>query len=327
MHLGPTAAQWRALIGVDTPTTYERIGADRGMSSRLWRVVWPGGRGVLKCSHRVDDGRRERQALDLLASTGRVPRLLSVAASDHQIWLLIEDLGALEAGDMLQGPTDAQALAAVQTLGVLHARWWDRPPVGWPRGIMRWPAVSEGACAIWLRRFPHPAAADVLARLPEAIDGARTTLAAAPVGLMHADAHLDNWMFGLAPDPSATDQDESTAQDEPTAVLIDWETARVGPCVVDMVRFLVEGVHTAQRRRLSDALLATWRARVPTIDDAVLSAWIDAALWYSLNAVVAHCARVDGDELPPRMRQAQALCAQQIMDFAADRFCQGGSAA
>ena len=41
--------------------------------------------------------------------------------------LILEDLGSLTAGDQVQGLTQAQAQAAVETIGRLHANWWETP--------------------------------------------------------------------------------------------------------------------------------------------------------------------------------------------------------
>ena len=41
--------------------------------------------------------------------------------------LVLEDLGSLTAGDQVRGVTQAQAQAAVETIGRLHACWWETP--------------------------------------------------------------------------------------------------------------------------------------------------------------------------------------------------------
>jgi hypothetical protein len=64
---------------------------------------------------------------------------------------------------------------------------------------------------VFLDRYPHPWGQAALPGLKAAVAQSRPVLEAGPVALSHGDAHLDNWMFSPAP------------------VLIDWETARVGP--------------------------------------------------------------------------------------------------
>ncbi len=61
--------------------------------------------------------------------------------------LVLEDLGSLTAGDQVRGLTQAQAQAAVETIGRLHACWWETPA--------RLGAIWRGFCGCW-RSAPTP---------------------------------------------------------------------------------------------------------------------------------------------------------------------------
>ena len=271
------------------------------MSSTLWRATWAGEHTVvLKISHNRDRGQRELDFLRMQPPSADTPRLLGAVEEAARVLLLIEDLGDAVAGDILTGLSADQALASVALLGRVHAQHWGRPPTGWTDAAPRWKDCTDLDISQFIERYPHPWAQARLPRLAEAVAAQRPVLAAIPRTLQHADAHLDNWMF------------------RPEPVLIDWETARYGPAIVDLVRFLMEGVHTHQRRACQPELLARWRESVPDVSAETLDAWLRAGVWYSLNAMLPHYASIDLDALSPRLRQVHNHCAMQGLELAAD---------
>src|SRR5262245_56323823 len=71
-----------------------------------------------------------------------------------------------------------------------------------------------------------PRTSRALLDLPERVAGAGNVLGQGPVAWLQVDTHLDNTLF--SPDG--------------TVVLLDWCNAAIGPPVVDVTRFLAEGV-------------------------------------------------------------------------------------
>ena len=293
---------WHTLIGAPLPLpTVEPLKTGRGISAELFVLRWADDQtGVLKISHAREDGARELKFLRTLRGSPDVPRLLGAVVQTRRILLLLEDLRAATPGDMLIGATPAQAIDAIDLLGRLHSAWWDAPPPGWTFTPPRGTPATAADCEQFIARYPHPWAVANLRQLPRTAARMVPALAAIPPGLMHADAHLDNWMFRPAP------------------ILIDWESVRVGPSIVDVIRLLVEGLLTETRRQMQAELLERWRVAVPDVDRDTLQGWLRAGLWYTINAVVRHHGSVDLSVHAARMVQAHHQCAWQVMDMAAD---------
>ena len=294
-----TETTWQALAGRGTPRSLAPLGEGRGMSAVLRRARWADGHtAVLKVSRDRRRGACELRYLRAAPETGDTPRLLGAVEEPERILLLLEDLGEAEAGDILAGVSAEVAVQVFTTLGRLHAR---PIPTGWAREPVRWRDTDEGVVRQLLAQQPHPWGSARLPALREAVARHRPVLDGAPAALVHADAHLDNWMFRPAP------------------VLIDWETARVGPAAIDAARFLMEGVHRPVRRSAGEALVEAWRSQLPadTTREAAGS-WLRAAVWWSLNAMIPHHATVDLGALPERMRRVHRHCMRQALDLAED---------
>lgn len=300
-----SAPIWHRLIGapLSLPTIHP-LKTGRGISALLYVVQWGADQtAVLKISNAREDGARELKFLRAMRGSPDVPRLLGAVVESARILLLIEDLRAATPGDMLIGATPSQALAAMGVLGRLHAEWWNAPPPGWTYTPPRWAGTTAAQRAQFVQHHPHPWAQARLTDLPDMAAQMAPVLAAIPPSLMHADAHLDNWMFRPAP------------------ILIDWETVRVGPAIVDVVRFMVEGLTRETRRQIQSAMIERWRVAVSGVAEVpaeTVQAWVRAALWYTINAVVAHDGGVGAHTHSARMVQAHHLCVQQVMDMAAD---------
>lgn len=293
---------WHSLVGAPVALpTIEPLKTGRGISAALFVLRWAGDQaGVLKISHAREDGERELKFLRTMRGSPDVPRLLGAVVQPARILILLEDLRAATPGDMLVGATPAQAIDAIDLLGRLHRAWWDAPPPGWAFTPPRGTPATAADCDTFIARYPHPWARANLSQLPSTAARMNRVLAAIPPGLMHADAHLDNWMFRPAP------------------ILLDWESVRVGPSIVDVVRLLVEGMTAETRRRMQQALLERWRLAVPDVDRETLQGWLRAALWYTINAVVRHHGSVDLSQHAERMVRCHHQCAWQVMDMAAD---------
>lgn len=281
-----SADTWQALAGRESPAL-SPLGSARGMSAALWLARWPDGHsGVLKVSRRRDRGAGELRFLRHAPPSPHLPRLLGSVEEADRILLLLEDLTEATPGDILAGIPAPEAAAMFRALRTIHAL----PTPDWPHTPPRWRAGTIEHVPAFVERYPHPFAAR-LQDLPAQVARHQPILAGLPVSILHSDCHLDNWMF------------------DPQPVLIDWETARTGPPIIDAVRLLMEGVSTAVRREAGDALLAAWGR-----DTAGLA----AAVWYSLNAMIPHHATIDLEALSPRMHAVHARCAVQALDLAAD---------
>ncbi|MFT5686548.1 MAG: hypothetical protein ACI8RZ_007504 [Myxococcota bacterium] len=281
-----SAETWHTLAGRPPPHRAP-LGGDRGMSAALWRVSWPDGHtAVLKISRKRDRGAGELRFLRHAPPSPHLPRLIGAVEEADRVILLLEDLSDATPGDILVGVPASVAVETFAALGTIHALsvpdWSHMPPRWHPGTIDHVPAFTA--------RHPHPFA-DRLLDLPAQVARHQSILAALPVGVLHSDCHLDNWMFREVP------------------VLIDWETARVGPPIIDAVRLLMEGVSTSVRREAGGTLLAAWGR-----DTSGLA----AAVWYSLNAMIPHHATIDLEALTPRMQAVHERCAVQALDLAAD---------
>lgn len=293
---------WHRLIGAPLSLpAIAPLNTGRGISAALYVLRWGDGEtGVLKISHERDRGAQELKFLQTQSDSSDVPRLLGAVTEPDRILLLIEDLRDATPGDVVVGASPAQALAAMDVLGRLHAAWWNAPPPDWTNTPPRWAETSAAQRAHFIQRYPHAWTQARLGDLPKMAARMAPVLAAIPPSLMHADAHLDNWMFRPAP------------------ILIDWESVRVGPSIVDVLRFLVEGITSETRRQMQSALLERWRGGVPDVDAATVQTWLHAALWYTLSAVVRHHSSVDLSVHSERTVQAHHQCAWQVIDMAAD---------
>lgn len=293
---------WHQLVGAPIgPPTVQPLLTGRGISAQLYVLSWGADEsGVLKISHERERGLRELAFLRTVDDSSDVPRLIGSLVEPERVLLLLEDLRDATPGDILVGATPAQALAAMDVLGRLHASWWNAPPPGWTFEPPRWAPTSAPHIAQFQQRYPHPWAQQRLNELPARVAQMTPVLAAAPPSLMHADAHLDNWMF------------------RPQPILVDWESVRVGPAIVDVIRFLVEGLTPTVRRPLQPALLERWRAALPDVTAQHVDSWLPAALWYTINAVVRHHGSVDLSFHSDRIVQVHHQCAWHTLELAAD---------
>lgn len=298
-----THSQWRALSHRGPPANVTPLPDDRGMYGALSHVRWADGdAAVLKVGTDRARGARELLFYRTVAPSPEHPRLLGALETPDQVILLLEDLCSWIPGDILEGVPPARAEQAVAALGRIQARHRGRSPTGWKIAAPSWRATTPATIEVFLDRYPNDWARAALPGLPAAIERHRPELSSLGHTLVHADAHLDNWLF----DPNA-----------PRAVLIDWETARLAPGVIDLVRFLVEGVHAETRREGQDTLIARWCHETEVAEaDALRS--VRAALWWTLDAMLPHHATVELASLQPRMRRVHEHCVHQVLDAAED---------
>jgi aminoglycoside phosphotransferase (APT) family kinase protein len=171
--------------------------------------------------------------------------------------LVMEDLGSLTAGDQVNGLTQAQARAAVETIGKLHAHWWETPALkslGWmpKRNIqpIRYRQLWPGFRLSIGPHLPAPALA-----LGEKLGGQLEELLRAmeerPHTIVHSDFRADNLLF------------DDLARADPV-VVVDWQLAIRGPGMLDVARLLCGSMPSAARAACEMDVLRRWHQALQT---------------------------------------------------------------
>jgi hypothetical protein len=165
--------------------------------------------------------------------------------------LVLEDLGSLAAGDQVRGLTRDQAGAAVETIGRLHARWWEAPALealDWmPRRNIQparygqfWPRFRQTIGPL----LPAPALA-IGEKLGGHLEGLLRAMEGRPSTIVHSDYRADNLLFD---DPSRPDP----------VVVVDWQLAIRGRGVLDVARLLCGSVSPPDRAACEMDVLRRW---------------------------------------------------------------------
>ncbi len=185
-----------------------------------------------------------------------VPRSLFAAMDlpDDRMVLLLEDLSGLRFGDVLTGCSVADAALLISSIARLHGVWWGRDlPMPW---LASWTGDHEAA-QIRLQRNVARLPDHVVATFPDdiqkllewlaggAYERVLDGLSTAPRTLIHGDLHLDNIAF----------RDSSAAA---PPVITDWQTAGIGPAVVDLAACLSGTLDVTDRTRTEADLLTTY---------------------------------------------------------------------
>jgi len=213
---------------------------------------------ILKEPSEANGGRAERFALhdresgfyrEAAAACGvRVPHCYS--AGDGR--LVLEDLGRYEAGDELKGLSTGRLQAAVESIGRLHARWWEtdvladldwlpahNAPVMAQLGpLVRevWPAFAER----YGGRLPS-GSMDLGASVTEGYERVLDALAAGPLTLVHGDFRAANLFFA-----------------EAETAVIDWQLCCRGAGAFDVAHLLAGSTSIEVRRRYELHVLRHW---------------------------------------------------------------------
>jgi thiamine kinase-like enzyme len=275
-----------------------RIGIEHGLSGQLHRVETEtkrgGTRSVVVKQETAAAVEREllfrRHCGELMR--GSIPDLfcgVTDARTDRGA-LVLEDIAPADQGDVLRGCTDDQAEAVVRVLARLHGGSSgvsdDRVEDGLPRWRAapmeshQWRHRLQGAS----ERFPEilGAHATRLLDLPERVADADSVFSGSQATWIQVDSHLDNTLF----------------RPDGTAVLLDWCNAAIGPPVVDLARFLTEGVVDPTQPERITALLSLYvdelrRHGVDDVSNAELRSGFELALLPLLQSVVGWAGRVD----------------------------------
>lgn len=208
------------------------------------------------------------------------PRALAQGWNDDtgRGWLLLEDLHDHDAGDGVEGATDAQAIATVTALARWHAAYWNDgrlADLGWL------PASTDPVVAgygtifdlTWEMCVDRLGGVDAeiaaAARAGRArFDDAVREFASGERTLVHGDARIDNVRFGAD-----------------GAVLLDFQLAAHGRGIYDVAFFCAGSLRTEDRRRLEPQLIETYRATLAEagVEVPVDELWRDYRLGHMMN--------------------------------------------
>jgi aminoglycoside phosphotransferase (APT) family kinase protein len=219
----------------------------------------PGNRAI---AHRFGYYAREAGTYhSLLPRPGiRAPECFAVVNGVDGPVIVLEDLGDLRAGDQVAGASVADAFAAADLLGALHAAFWNDPVLAacsWLPGptdevVRGYRTLFELTWDTFRDRVrglvpdPHLAAAE---RAIGWFDSVCDAFAHAPRTLVHGDFRLDNLLVDSV--------DSVDGADQVTAVL-DWEMATLGDPLTDvaLLHAYLTMPSMVDSRAVSDASLA-----------------------------------------------------------------------
>jgi aminoglycoside phosphotransferase len=220
-----------------------------------------------------------------------LPRVFYAAANDDQGIVVMEDLRASGATicRVQQTMDKALAVAFLEDLARLHARWWNSPlladgaTLGWP---MRhdplpdeaWGAFGRGQLEpeTWNhfmtlpRALALPAACRDRLSMHEALQALRRFPEGEPLCLIHGDAHLGNMYVNGEGRPG----------------FLDWQTARRGHWAQDVTYFMVSALDPLDRRAWEDDLLRCYLAALE--EAGAVGAPSEAKAWEAIRAHIVY---------------------------------------
>ena len=208
----------------------------------------------------------------------QVPRCF-YAGEDREArrWAIVLELIEADEFDFFGGATQAQAVAAVDSLADFHARWWNHDePFDWMPGFDV--GGVGGLQPLWLENLPTfvdryaaelpaPTAEWVLAFAPQLADWSARA-AHEPLTMVHSDYRIDNLLFQGG-----------------SVTMIDWQTAMRAPAAMDLSCFLITSLDIEHRRRQEDSLVQRYLDRLRVRGITVDRDWFDRSygeniLWW-----------------------------------------------
>jgi hypothetical protein len=193
--------------------------------------------------------------------------------------LLFEDLGAYETGNVIAGGSVERARLALDQLAQLQSSRWDDPTLN----QLPWLA-DLGRTEALFSQFHHSLAsfADAFGPVidPELIRLAQRVVPRAadyvrnwrgPRVVQHGDYRLDNMLFG---------RDHSHSP----LVVVDWQTVRMGPPLVDAAFYLGAGLTSQERRHHEQELIREYHDKLRAAGVADFS-WQQCWDSYRLHAL------------------------------------------
>lgn len=188
------------------------------------------------------------------SSTARLPRCYyqEMDRATGACLLVLEDLGDLDPGDQVRGLTQAQAMAAIQTIGRFQAHWWESPALaglGWMPSRNLQPARYHDFWPRFQRTIgPQlPEAARTLGeKVGKNIEWLLQSMETQPHTIVHSDFRADNLLF------------DSRSHSEPV-VIVDWQLAIRSRGIMDVARMLCGSLSPQDRSACEMAVLEQWR--------------------------------------------------------------------
>jgi len=291
---------WTA--GTFGDVTIELIGAEFGLAGQCYRVSGATDSGPTSIV--VKYGKAEIvdrvRAFHKLAGSrlrGQIPQFYGgwTDAQAERGLLLLEYIEHERQGDVLEGCSEADALALVRLLARLHGSLACPDESTLPAVFPRWTPTPmddekwEDRLERATSRYPDLLSTGIGLRLrdaPQRFEAEVAPLRTAPVTLIHRDVHLDNVLFRADGSP----------------VLLDWDGVSIGPGAADLARVLAEGTSLASAHQSLAGLLAAYleEVRKAGASDANLSdltAYVNAAMVPHLQGAIAWAGAPGNDSL------------------------------
>lgn len=253
-------------VGSISGADLKQIGEGIGVMGEIYRaaLTYSSGTGpasvVVKLPSRADANREQGVSLGMYEAevnfytkcadrtTAFVPTsyFAKIVPGTANFVIVMQDLGGMSMVSQIDGMSDTQAKAALETLAGVHASWWGKAEdaaISWAPSVVHeriqgfaqmWPALwdmfqpnfgdrlnDEGrALGKWLTTNYWPACQE---------------FAKSPWTLVHLDYRVDNLMF-----------------DKDKVAVIDWQSMGRGPAAYDVAYLLGGSVTVAARRENED---------------------------------------------------------------------------
>ena len=171
--------------------------------------------------------------------------------------LLLEDLSSKRLGDQIEGADFDDAQRVARALGGLHAEFWNADVLstsGWlPARVGKLPGVRSSyrrnrdsfyrSAAV----TPPPRFIDLMAWADDNLAAILANLEDVPVTLLHGDCGLENIFF-----------------DDTHVWLIDWQSASIGPGILDWAYFVIGNLRQEVGEDDELALLEIYHDQLPS---------------------------------------------------------------
>ena len=232
--------------------------------------------------------------------------------------LLLQDLRAYRSVPFIKGCGPADAKRVIESLAILHAKWWNAPALATLSGISMldeypfdqlWPQYAEKVQAL-LQSIEIPKS---FLKLGDFIAQNQTRIftqlmETAPITRLHRDVQIDNVMFANPKGSGA-------------AVLFDWQFAGKGRGPYDIGYFLISSVDPAQRRNMERGLVAHYHTellRLGTGDYSLAQCWADYLQSVAGKIYITVAATVLLDNSSPHKQAWRRADLTRLLAFCAD---------
>lgn len=271
-----------------------QIGEGIGVMGEIYRakVSYSSGTGpssvVVKLPSRADANREQGVSLGMYEAevnfytkcaertVAFVPKayFADIQTGTANFVIVMEDMGGLSMVSQIEGMSEAQTVAAIDSLAAVHASWWGRaddPAIAWAPSTVheRIQAFAQMWPALWQMFQPNfgDRLSDEGLALGEWIATnywrACEEFSKAPWTMLHLDYRVDNLMF-----------------DKDRVAVIDWQSLGRGPAAYDLAYLLGGSVTVEVRRKNEERWVGHYLAalRAGGVDYPAESFWRDYRL-------------------------------------------------